>query len=104
MVIDPSNNSNIQNNVSSRARQTVPANKPESDTNNSIKSSPTSSDSVSLSSEGQTMAKVATELSNTPDVDSAKVAQLKAAIENGSYSVNAEQIAESMLEQDEMFS
>lgn len=59
------------------------------------------SDSVSLSSEAHTMARLESAVNNAPDVDEARVASLKQAIENGTYQVDPQAIAEKMLAEDQ---
>ncbi len=61
-------------------------------------------DSVSLSLTGKSLVSLETNLANTPDVDSAKVEALKAAVENGTYKMNAAAIADKMLAQDDLLS
>jgi negative regulator of flagellin synthesis FlgM len=62
----------------------------------SAKSSATSASvSVSVSNLARTLEKP--HLSQASDIDSAKVAAVKAAIEDGSYQVNAEAIADKLL-------
>ena len=103
MVIDPSNNSNIQNTTSGRTRQTIQTTRAGNEASAPVKPQANTGDSVSLSSAGQTMAKIEANLVKSPEVDEAKVAQLKAAIENNSYTIDEDNIANKLLEQDEMF-
>lgn len=55
------------------------------------------SDSVNLSHESKFLAAIQKRLDETPEVRTERVAQLKSAIENGTYHVAAEDIAEKML-------
>lgn len=55
------------------------------------------SDSVNLSHESKFLAAIQKRLDETPAVRAEKVARLKSAIENGTYHVAAEDIAEKML-------
>lgn len=59
-------------------------------------------DSVSLSSTGQQLAKAEASLGQAPDVDSAKVDQIRNAIAKGSYQIDPERIADKMISQDEL--
>ncbi len=52
-----------------------------------------SSDKADLSSDAQQFAALSTQASNVPDVRQDRVASLKSAIQNGSYSVSNQQIA-----------
>ncbi len=61
-------------------------------------SSPAESDSVELSSKAQTMKKLNTLIDSTPEVREAVVVKFRTDIENGSYRVNVEKVAERMLE------
>ena len=54
-------------------------------------------DSVVLTDVAAQVQKAEKALAETPEVDEAKVKQIKAAIADGSYRVNAEQVAEKML-------
>ena len=56
-----------------------------------------SSSSVSVSVSGLAKALAKPEISNAADIDTDKVAAVKAAIEDGSYTVNAEAIADKLL-------
>lgn len=101
MVIDPGNNINVQNSAAGRARQSAPS-KPE-DAATSTKPSASTGDSVSLSSAGQAIAKIEAELVNSSEVNDAKVAELKSAINSGTYSADPQAIAQKMLDQDSLF-
>lgn len=98
MVIDPGNNLNSANIAAGKARS-APATK---STNNTEVSDtpPDTSDNVSLSISGMTLAQVEANLANSPDVDAAKVAVIKEAIANGSYKINPDKIAASILAQE----
>ncbi len=103
MVID---SNNIQSTIGNRSR---------TDTGASVKSSSTEKaevptqkstepqSQVSLSSEGKILSRLETNMQDIQAVDSDKVATIKKALEDGSYSINPERIAEKMLEQDDLF-
>lgn len=57
-------------------------------------------DTVQLSNEAQTLRNVERSLADTPDVDSARVANLRQEIESGNFQVNAERVAEKILDFD----
>lgn len=59
--------------------------------------SATAGDSVSLSGAGQAMSRLEANIQNQPDVDTAKVEQIKNAISNGSYQADPSAIADKML-------
>jgi len=67
----------------------------ESQAQSRVSSAPT--DSVVLTDVAAQMQKAEKVLAETPQVDKAKVEQIKASIADGSYQVNAEQVAEKLL-------
>lgn len=54
-------------------------------------------DTVELSDTVKVMQAADAKIANTPDIDSQRVATLKAAIDNGSYKIDSERIAEKMI-------
>ena len=60
-------------------------------------------DKVIISPQAKAFGKLADNVAKTPDFDSEKVASIKKAIAEGSFEVNAERIAEKMLQQDNLF-
>jgi len=61
-----------------------------------------SEDSVALSSRGQSLNRLEENLANTPDVDTARVDSIKQAIAEGRFEVDAERIAENILNQEDL--
>ncbi|MFT7560578.1 MAG: negative regulator of flagellin synthesis FlgM [Flavobacteriales bacterium] len=101
MIID--HNSSILGgaaNSAARSKASVPAQSGSATQTQSTNNSVSSHDSVSLSSKGQTIAKLEASLESISDVDAGRVQELRTAIGNGNYSVNAEAIAEKFLSQD----
>lgn len=92
MVIEPGNNLNSQATSSSKSRQQPVAEKVDALTDQKT-TTPNEKDSVSLSSASLTISKIETELANVSDVDAAKVAKVKAAIQSGSYQIDPQAIA-----------
>ena len=58
---------------------------------------------VSLSNEAHTLNRLEAQINASPDIDASRVAELKQAIADGTFEVNAERIAEKMLGQDDLF-
>ena len=59
---------------------------------------PVQKDTVELSDTARALKAAAAQIANTPDVDSEKVARIKAAIDNGSYTIDAERVAGKMID------
>ncbi|MDO6515451.1 MULTISPECIES: flagellar biosynthesis anti-sigma factor FlgM [Neptuniibacter] len=59
-------------------------------------------DTVNLSNAAQLLQNVDKQLSDTPDVDNERVERIKQEIESGSYQINAERVAEKMLNFDNL--
>ena len=55
-------------------------------------------DKVELTSDARLLEKLDKALANAPDVDEARVAEVKAAIESGNYEINPDAIADAMLQ------
>ncbi len=101
MVIDSNNGIKPGNNSSSRPNTVAPRESgPQSGANDSAR--PTSRDSVELSAEAQSMNRLEENLARLPDVDAERVASLKQAIADGRFEIDAERIAQNMLNQDDL--
>lgn len=61
-----------------------------------------SEDRVALSSRGQSLNRLEENLANTPDVDRVRVDNIKQAIAEGRFEVDAERIAENILNQEDL--
>lgn len=59
-------------------------------------------DQVLLSSQAQSLNKLESKINSLPDVDLNKVAEIKRAISEGRFEINAKRIAENMLNQDDL--
>ena len=62
-------------------------------------SSPDNSDQVKLSSRSKEFNRIKEVVENTPDERENKVAELKASIQDGSYSVDSEAVAQNMIQE-----
>lgn len=65
---------------------------------NGAKTSPSSTDSVSLSGTAQAMSRLESKIQSSPEVDMEKVEQIKQSINEGNYSPDPEVIASKLLE------
>ena len=61
------------------------------------------SDTVSLTSAAEQIQSLQQAIADVPIVDSERVASLKVAIDNGSYSINAEELAQNLLNSEFQF-
>ena len=61
------------------------------------------SDTVNLTNDAKLLARLDETLASLPVVDSARVAEIKAAIESGDYEINPEAIADAMIRMDRSF-
>lgn len=97
MVIDPNAGGVGRNRLSTGHSEGSKA--PERGKSGDIASAPTTTprDSVSLSGAGQAMNRLEAQVQSSPDVDQQKVAAIKTALANGSYSPDPAAIAEKML-------
>ncbi|USD64613.1 flagellar biosynthesis anti-sigma factor FlgM [Vibrio sp. SCSIO 43136] len=91
-----------------RSGQTVTTNRANARTESSTQSRSESvaepkggKDAVSLSQEGKAIGQLHQNMVSEPSFDSAKVAAIKEAIANGSYTVDPEKLAESMMKHEE---
>ena len=62
----------------------------------------TTTDTVELSDQARSMARLQQSMAAAPDVDMEKVESIKRAIAEGKFDFNPERIAENMLKQDEL--
>ena len=103
MVID-SNNINSssgapRNRVDTNAADTQKSSSDASGTKAETSAKP----EVSLSSQAQTLSRLESSIQSVSDVDSDRVAEIKKAIADGSFKIDADSIADRMLTQDELF-
>lgn len=59
-------------------------------------------DTVALSPEAQNLSRLQERMESAPAVDSERVAEIRQAISEGRFEINAERLAEAMLSQDEL--
>ena len=104
MVIDTNNNINTSGPGNARGRTSgvnptpdTPASAAAAD-----KAPAGAKDNVVLSPEAQNLHRLQAKISDMPDVDMERVAAIKKAIAEGKFEINAERIAENMLNQEEL--
>lgn len=105
MIID-NNGKNIfapGNSVSSGAKGRVDGNPPSANGATEARAAGVARPEVSLSSQAQRLSQLESKIQSAPAVDSQRVAEIKLALANGTYEINAERIASRMLEQDRLF-
>ena len=89
--------------ASTRARANEQSNTAKNGSDAAAHQSPSNTgDTVNLSNAAQLLQNVEKQLANTPEVDSERVERLKQEIESGNYQVNAERVAEKMLNFDNL--
>lgn len=102
MVIDPGNNSVNKNGSPAQGAHTSKAKGQVVPERKAVESPETTApkDSVSLSSEAQSLARLEAALKDSPDIDHDKVERIKQALTEGRYSVDSHSIAEKMLDRE----
>ncbi|WP_370978949.1 flagellar biosynthesis anti-sigma factor FlgM [Agaribacterium sp. ZY112] len=101
MVIDPNSINNASGGPKSRSSgvQRQETNASSSAASSAPKEAKTASDSVTLSNTAQSMSKLEIALAEVPEIDNARVAEIREALQNGQYKIDADAIASKMLEQ-----
>lgn len=97
MVIDTNNSINT---TGARGRSNGVSNTPPETRAGTAEQAGKGKDDVVLSSEAQNLNRLQASISNMPDVDMERVAAIKQAIAEGKFEINAERIAENMLNQE----
>lgn len=103
MVIDTNNSIKPGTNGSSASRTTGP-NARQADAKVSAESGAQAREEVVLSKEAQSMGRLQDKINSLPEVNSERVAEIRQAISEGRFQINAERIAENMLNQDDLLS
>ncbi|MGD8177325.1 flagellar biosynthesis anti-sigma factor FlgM [Marinimicrobium sp. ARAG 43.8] len=102
MVIDSGNSIKPGNGGNNRSAG-IPATENRSKTGDAQQSARApQGDQVQLSAEAQSINRLEDQLSKLPEVDIERVASLKQAIAEGRFEINAERIAQNMLQQDDL--
>ena len=99
MVIDINNIGPSPNN-NQRAKDSGATGAKQPDTSAQTAPKAQKGDNVSFSDKAKNLKALETSIKNEPDVNQERVAKIKAALEDGSYSVDAEKVAQKMLDFD----
>ncbi|EGA63494.1 flagellar biosynthesis anti-sigma factor FlgM [Vibrio brasiliensis] len=83
--------------LSTSTRNSVRNDSTQTSGSDSAKKSAVAQDAVSLSSQGKAVGEMHNQMVSQPSFDKAKVAAIKEAIANGSYSVDPEKLADNMM-------
>lgn len=86
-----------------RSNQNKTQNTPVESSSKAQSTPPSSKDAFSLSNESRAIGAMNQQMATEPHFDTAKVAEIKAAIANGSYKVDANKLAESMIKHQDEF-
>lgn len=102
MVIDPNNIGSVSGSSAKgklAGGERVSEQKPRGTAADKKDPAPPAGDSVSLSAEAQSIGKLEAAISATPDVDSARVESVRHSLQSGQYRIDADAIAEKILNQ-----
>lgn len=66
-----------------------------------VKSAPTRGENVSLSAQAKNLKSLEQQIKEQPDIDDARVESIKAALQDGSFKIDAEKLAQKMLDFDQ---
>lgn len=104
MAIDTNNNINSGSTAASRGRSSsaVSTTGKKEQTSSSAVEVEKNKDNVVLSEGAQRLNRLQANINSLPDVDVERVAALREAIANGKFEINADRIAENMLNQDDL--
>lgn len=103
MVIDSNNTTNLSSSMRTRLESRSTDSSASKSDATPDKAVTKETASVSLSSEAQMLSRLGNSVENSADVDVDRVAAIKKALADGSYAINAERIAEKMIDQDALF-
>jgi negative regulator of flagellin synthesis FlgM len=94
------NNNSVNPQRPGTAERSDTASKPASTTDQARDTAASRGDNVNLSARAKAMKQAEQQLREQPEIDDTKVAQIRQALESGTYKVDAEQLARKMLEMD----
>lgn len=85
-------------NSRSQGAKSAPSPESQKGTDKAPSSGSSSADNVSLSSEAKNLARIESEIKALPEVDQARVDEIKARIEQGQYQIDNDNLAQKMLD------
>lgn len=103
MVIEPGSNFNPANSSANRSASAKTEAKTVDSHGSSAAGANSSPDQVSLSVTGQTIANLEAKVSSSSEVNSQKVADIKASLNSGSYEINTTAIAGKIAAEENLF-
>lgn len=103
MVIDTNNNGIKPGTAGTNAGRTSSV-APRQDAKTSPEPTTGSREDVVLSQEAQSLGRLEDKINSLPDVNSERVEQIRQAITDGRFEINAQRIAENMLSQEDLLS
>ncbi len=102
------NTNNSLDSVSAKGTRSKPAASPSADAKaaetkaTAAPAGKSAGDQVVLSQEAQTLGRLQSKIESSPDVNLEKVAEIRRAIAEGRFEINADRIAENMLKQNDL--
>ncbi|PID42352.1 MAG: flagellar biosynthesis anti-sigma factor FlgM [Gammaproteobacteria bacterium] len=98
--IDPNSGSSQKSKQASQATESKIHTTAESKAKGTVATGSNAGDSVSFSAKAQSFQQLENSIKDMPDINNDKVSEIKAAIDNGSYSVDEKKLAQNMLDFD----
>lgn len=103
MVIDSNNSIKPGTSGNSASRTTGPSAR-QAEAKTGADNATQAREEVVLSKEAQSMGRLEDKINSLPEVNSERVAEIRQAISEGRFQINAQRIAENMLNQDDLLS
>jgi negative regulator of flagellin synthesis FlgM len=102
MNFDTNNNIGSVGSKNARGKVSAPTSESKAPAPNPAPARSDAADQVVLSQEAQNVGRLQAKISASPDVNLEKVAEIRRAIAEGKFEINAERIAENMLNQEDL--
>jgi negative regulator of flagellin synthesis FlgM len=104
MNFDTNNNIGSVGSKNTRGKVSAPAAESKTPAPKPAPANSGASDQVVLSQEAQNVSRLQAKINSSPDANLEKVAEIRRAIAEGKFEINAERIAENMLNQEDLLS